>query len=276
MNRPGPARFLAVVAFLFAMPLTSSASKAQSSTLHWILSGPSVAVFASDSFAQQYFAGTQPFVVQRAGDPVTLPPAWNAYTTRTFTSYSTLVRAFNQGKIGPDVKAILYDSEAWSFTPPEEQRNFGTYAKMVADLVHGHGLQVIMAPAVDLVRNLAPPSEPRYEAYLRLRLAAEAARYADVYEIQSQGSEKALPKFTQFVLAAAQQARAANPNVRVYAGLSTNPSGQSVTAQAIVRAVDATRSGVDGYWFNVPAPSDYCPQCNAFLPELAIEVLRQL
>jgi hypothetical protein len=49
-----------------------------------------------------------------------------------------------------------------------------------------------------------------------------------------------------------------------------------VTANDILRAIAATRDSVDGYWFNIPSPSQYCPSCNDFRPDIAIEVLRRL
>jgi hypothetical protein len=51
------------------------------------------------------------------------------------------------------------------------------------------------------------------------------------------------------VAAAAAQARAANPHVVIYAGLST----QRVTSAAeLIQDYMATRNLVDGYWMNIP------------------------
>jgi hypothetical protein len=97
-----------------------------------------------------------------------------------------------------------------------------------------------------------------------------------VFVIQAQGSERNIRVYTDFVGQAAAQARSANPNVIVLAGISTNPSGQRVTADHILGAIAATRDSVDGYWFNIPQPSDYCPRCSEFRPDIATEVLRRL
>jgi len=72
------------------------------------------------------------------------------------------------------------------------------------------------------------------------------------------------------------KAREANPKVLVLAGISTQPSGQQVMADDILRAVAVTRDIVDGYWFNIPRPSEYCPRCTEFRPDIAIDVLRRL
>ena len=62
----------------------------------------------------------------------------------------------------------------------------------------------------------------------------------------------------------------------VLAGISTEPIGRSVTADDILQAISATRDAVDGYWFNIPKPSEYSPIAKAFRPDLAAEVLRRL
>jgi alkanesulfonate monooxygenase SsuD/methylene tetrahydromethanopterin reductase-like flavin-dependent oxidoreductase (luciferase family) len=111
---------------------------------------------------------------------------------------------------------------------------------------------------------------------LRLGLAADAARYADVFDVQSQRFERDTERYARFVREAAAQAREANPKVMVLAGVSTQPSGQHVTADDILRAIDATRDFVDGYWFNIPEPSEYSPAVTEFRPDIAVDVLRQL
>ncbi len=244
--------------------------------MRWLLNGPALETFTSDPVAVRFFAGSKPFIMQRKGASVQLPSSWNAQTIRSFTSYQSIQRAFESGAIDSDVRAVLYDNEVWSFTPQEEQANHGEYSKMAADLVHKHGLLFMTAPAINLTRVLAPGTEKRHDAYIRVNIAADAARYADVFDIQAQGSESDLAEFTSFVTAAAKQAREANPKVIVLAGISTNPSGQKVDAETIVRAIQATNKVVDGYWFNVPQPSRYCPKCNDFRPDMALDVLRKL
>jgi len=150
--------------------------------------------------------------------------------------------------------------------------------KQAADLAHARGLLLLTAPAVNLVTVIAPEKNGnrRFDTYLQLGIAADAARYADVYDIQAQGAEANTELYANFVRQAAAQARAANAKVMVLAGISTQPSGQHVTADDIVRAIEATRDVVDGYWFNIPRPSQYCPRCSDFRPDIAVEVLRRV
>lgn len=272
------AAIAATIAAVFALHAgLTRADSVVAKPLRWILNGPVLEKFVADPTAQRFFANSQPFVLARKTSDVVLPASWKALPIRSFTSYHAIEKAFDSGAIGPDVRGILYDNEVWNFTPSDEQIHVIDYTKKAAQLVRAHGLVFLTAPAVNLVRNLDPSSTgKRYEAYLRLGIAGDSARYADVVVIQAQGSEAYLDKFRSFVSAAATQARAANPKVLVLAGISTNPSGQKVTADVVLKAIAATRGSVDGYWFNVPSPGPYCPGCSEFRPDMAIDVLKGL
>ena len=254
-----------------------SANAAASRPIRWLFSPPGVAALAADAGASQLLRGTQPFVITTAGDRIAVPPGWNAVPLVSFKSIAEIRDALDRGSLPPSVKGIIYDNEKWRFTPEEEQRNPARFEKLGADLAHAHGLLFVTAPAVDLIAVLAPADrERRYDAYLRLGLAADAARYADAIDIQAQSAEADTELYANFVRQAAAQARQANPKVTVLAGISTNPNGQHVTADDILRAIAATRDAVDGYWCNIPQPGAHCPNCNDFRPDIAIEVLRLL
>ncbi|MDQ2866648.1 MAG: hypothetical protein M3R51_10525 [Candidatus Eremiobacteraeota bacterium] len=245
--------------------------------LRWILNGPALANFISDPVSRRFFENAHPFVLERKTSQLELPSSWGALPIRSYTSYRAIEKAFARGTIGPDVRGILYDNEVWKFTPQDEQSQVIDYTRKAAELVHAHGLTFLTAPAVNLVRVLSPAStDKRYDTFLQLKLAGDSARYADVLVIQAQGSESDVTKFRSFVKAASVQAKSANGKVLVLAGISTNPSGQNVSADVVLSAIRATRAAVDGYWFNVPAPSPYCPRCTEFRPDMAIDVLRRL
>lgn len=253
-----------------------SPANAEGKTLRWILNGPVVPTFTTDSTAQAFFANTQPFVVTRKDLQVEIPPSWGALRTQIFPSFRAFERAIAHGRMRPETKAVLYDNEAWKFTPEREQDEFADYAQRFAQLAHEHGYQVIVTPAVNLATKQQAAGERRFATFLRLNIPAAAARYADVFEIQAQGSQTPPSVFASYVTGAAQQARAANPKVLVFAGISTNPSGHKMTADGIIDAIRATRNVVDGYWFNVPQKNPGCPNCNEFRPDMAIDVLRRL
>jgi hypothetical protein len=270
-----------VVAMVFIGALmyaasTHSARATAPKQIRWLFHGPGIAAIAADGEASRLLDNTQPFVMT-GRNVAAIPPGWNAIPFASFTSFRAIKSSLDRGALAPAVKGVMYDNEKWRFTPEEEQLNPARYEKLAADLVHAHGLLFLTAPAVDLVAVLAPESnERRYDSYLRMGIVADAARYADIIDIQAQGSERNTRAYADFVGQAAVQARQANPNVLVLAGISTNPSGQRVRADDILRAIAATRDSVDGYWFNIPRPSEYCPRCNDFRPDIAIEVIRRL
>lgn len=260
----------------FTFALSINRAHAVSKPIRWLVNGPGAAALAADAEASRLLDDSQPYVMMgpRVG---VIPPAWKAVTFVSFTKFDAIKNALASGRLGPDVKGVMYDYERWQFTPEAEQRNPAGYVKQAADLVHARGLQFLTAPAVNLVAVMAPEDQgPRYEAFLRLQIAADAARYADVFDIQAQGSERNTALYSNFVRQAAAQARQANPKVVVLAGISTQPSGQQVTADDVLGAIAATRDSVDGYWFNIPQPSEYCPGCTDFRPDIAIEVLRRV
>ncbi len=259
------------------LAVSHPAAAAESKVLRWLFAGRGAIAIASDTGASKLLDGTQPFVM--SGRPLSeVPAGWQAVPLRSFKSFEGIRDALGTSALSPDVKGIMYDYENWRFTPAEEQQNPATYLKQAADLVHAQGLLFLTAPAVDLVPVLAPDSDRKRqdETYLRLGLAADGARYADVFDVQSQRFERDTGRYARFVREAATQARQANPKVMVLAGVSTQPNGQIVTADDILRAIDATREFVDGYWFNIPEPSEYSPAVTEFRPDIAVEVFRQL
>ncbi len=200
---------------------------------------------------------------------------WTAVPTKTITTIADV----NEVVADPAVKAVLYDPEGWSMTPREEQADPASAACRAQTAVHNSGKAFIVTPAINLVRFIAPGSgsnSGRFAAFEKTQTAARMAKCADIYEIQAQGAEKDPGTFRKFVEAEAQQARAANPNVIVLAGISTNPMGQQVSATDVFKAVDSVRRTVDGFWLNIPAGGKFCPSCGEPKPTVAVELLDML
>lgn len=172
---------------------------------------------------------------------------------------------------------MLYDPEAWPFTPVTEQRDPVRAAARAATVAHAHGLRLIVAPALNLTTVLDPAGgTPRWRKFLALNLAGRLARVADVIDLQAQSLERDITAYADFVRAATAQAAVAQPRISVLAGLSTNPPGAPVDSQRLAAAIRATRSVVAGYWLNVPGPGPRCPTCHPGRPDIAIGTFRQL
>jgi restriction endonuclease Mrr len=160
-------------------------------------------------------------------------------------------------------------------TPADEQADPVRYEQLFARLAHRQGYKVILAPAQDLVpgfdKNSFRSGKAVWPSYLSMGLATASARAADIYEIQAQPYEMTVYRprhaYASFVAAAAAQARAANPSVVIYAGLSTQ---RVSNAAQLLQDYEATRNLVDGYWLNIPRHDQPGP------PVLADQFLRTI
>jgi hypothetical protein len=176
---------------------------------------------------------------------------------------------------------VLYDDESWCFTPKGEKSSpsaMHAAEEAAAQAVHAAGLQLLAAPAQDIVTSMGTFSGDLWDRYLRLGLAGIAAKHADAFEVQSQALQPVRSDFVAFVREAAAQARTANPKVKVLAGLTTNPaSGNVPTAYDLCELVMATRAYADGYWLNLPKQGTYCPSCSPDPhADVGVELLRRL
>lgn len=234
---------------------------------------------AADPAAQQALVGTQIFEILRHGHKPL--GGLDTIATAGFASYQAMRDALStgaNGRIGLDpwIRAVLYDDEAWPRTPFDEQAHPGAAMSEAAALAHRHHLAFLAAPGLDLTSVLAPGASGRAGAYLRLGLARDAARVADVVDIQAQSLERNPGTYAAFVAAAAGQARAANPAVVVLAGLSTNPPGLPPTARQLAASARRGLGSVDGFWMNVPVRGHACPACGRTRPGLAVSTVLSL
>ena len=191
-----------------------------------------------------------------------------------FPAAGELEAAIRGDGLPPGTVGVLYDPEAWSFTPVSEQRDPARAAARAAGVAHRHRLRFIVAPALDLTTRQARGSTTsRAHAFLHLGLLARLARTADAVELQAQSLERAPAAYRAFVVQGAAQARSANRHVSVLSGLSTNPPGAEVSDDQLRRDVAATRSVAAGYWLNVPGRGSRCPGCRAARPGVAARLI---
>jgi len=238
----------------------------------WLLSRSVLARLVADPVAVSELSGKLVYELLRPGQPPL--PRVVAEPVVTFASAAALESAISAGKLPPGIFGVLYDPEAWAFTPVAEQQNPVQAATAAAAVAHAHGLQFLVTPAIDLATVLDPNGTgPEWRQFLDLDLVGRLAKVADVIELQAQSLEQDTRVYTAFVQAAAAQASAARPGIDLLAGLSTNPPGLPIEANQLTAAVQATRSVVDGYWLNVPVPGAQCPACNAARPAIAVQVL---
>jgi hypothetical protein len=147
----------------------------------------------------------------------------------------------------------MYDPEGWDVTPAAEQRDPFAYYERFSEIARHRGWTVIITPHPSLAtvagaRCGARSDESEIDAFLRCGFVGEAARWADIVEIQAQQLEADPVAYRAFVVAAAAQARTANPHVKVIAGITT---GRTSTAEEMFRAWDSVRDVVDGYYLAI-------------------------
>ena len=254
---------------------TSDASAPPRSSPAWLLTRSAASQLIADPAVRAKLQGALVYEILRPRQQRLV--GITAKPVVTFASATALEDAVTGGRLPAGTYGVLYDPEAWSFTPVAEQRDPVQAATRAAAVAHAHGLRLIVAPALNLTTVLAPGrQQPRWRAFLDLNLVARLAAVADIVEIQAQSLERDTAAYTAFVRAATSQASAANPRVIMLAGLSTNPPGAPVDGQQLTAAIRATRSMVDGYWLNIPGQGPRCPTCNPPRPDIAIQILQSL
>jgi hypothetical protein len=174
-----------------------------------------------------------------------------------------------KGLIPKSVTTVMYDPENWPSTPPDERRDPIGAMRAFSTSARAHGYRVVLTPSPSLVTVPAGacavgPDESIESAYVRCDIAGQAAMLADVVETQAQNLETDPFAYRSFVAATAEQARAANPNVLVVSGLSTNFTESPVVLYSAWRSV---RDLVDGHYLAIP---------QGIRPEVAVAFLRLL
>jgi len=239
----------------------------------WLLTRSALAQLVTDPVVRGELGRSTVYEILQPGQAPL--PGVAATPVVTFPAVTELGAALAAGRLPAGTRAVLYDPEAWSFTPADEQRDPVAAAARAAQLAHAHGLRLIVAPALNLTTVLAPGgSAPRWRQFLDLRLAARMAKVADVIELQAQSLERSPATYATFVREAAGQARAAEPGVTVLAGLSTNPPGPVVGSDQVAAAIRVSWASVHGYWLNIPGPGPRCPTCHPARPDVGIAALR--
>lgn len=239
----------------------------------WLLTRSALALLAADRAVRDDLRRGHVYELLQPGQrPLTGVPA---DLVVVFASAAALEQAVDDGQLPAVTYGVLYDPEAWSFTPAAEQTDPVRAAARAAAVAHAHGLRFIVTPALNLTGVLDPGRpEPRWRQFLGLDLVGRLAPLADAVELQAQSLERDTGTYAAFVRAAAAQATSANPRISVLAGLSTNPPGAPVDSRNLTDAIAATRSMVDGYWLNVPGPGPRCPTCNLPRPDIALQTMQ--
>jgi hypothetical protein len=147
---------------------------------------------------------------------------------------------------GIPFESLSYDLEGWELTPPEERDDPVEAARLARIMAHGYGKQLVMGPAAGLTRPYWPDMVP----------------HADWWVLQAQGAQKkypALPDFKDAVCTLANEVRQANPNIPIWAQLSTSPVQSLTVPQFRAYASAIMPSCVDGIFVYNPDGQSIAP-----------------
>jgi hypothetical protein len=218
-----------------------------------------------------FVTGASMTSLQRLGLPAAIP-------TASFTSETTLAHAVKQRQLPFGTRAVVFDDEHWNLTPRGQQLSPAMYYQRAARVAHQHSLLLIAAPAPNLIqaRNRKASGSALYNAFLGRRIAAGAARYADVFDIQAQGIEGQRSPYASFVQSAAFQASEAHPGVELLSGISADPPGRQRPLGVLLGAVGGSGPAVSGFALTVPAGSRGCAACVGPYDGAAVGLLRGL
>jgi hypothetical protein len=183
----------------------------------------------------------------------------HATATRSYKDYDRFAADAQAGLIPANVRAVIYDPEAWSLTPLPQQQQPSVYEGRFVRLARQLGLEPILAPARTLLRTMrgcrAAHAEALSDAYLRCGVPRSAAAaftgggMPGIYSVPSQHDQLDARAFRSFYRASAAQAAARNANVQTIAGLSCGLYQGAPSASALLAAARA--SGAGGFWLTV-------------------------
>ncbi len=183
--------------------------------------------------------------------------------TVVFHSASVFAQTLAHQALPQDTGAVLYDNERYATTPTQEQRSPLQYDNLVAREAHQRHLVSIC--------DLVEPDRLPFTA----RTPRQEVPACDIIGLNTvQQAERNTPLYAQKVREAVQIIRTVRPNATVLAGLSTNPAGPPVTPGELAADIQATRTWVNGYWLNVPAPGVGCPGCHDPEPSVLEQALQ--
>ncbi|MGH2889654.1 MAG: glycoside hydrolase family 5 protein, partial [Solirubrobacteraceae bacterium] len=235
----------------------------------WIVSASTAQRLISQApgDARQLLNTPRTFVIGADSSALSVLGIPSATPAESFANERTLAAAVAGGRLRAGVRAVVY-APSRSSTPGDQQRNLEAYFDQAALTAHEQGLLLIAAPSTDLARTFAPHVAAKLAPFefLRRRIAAVAARYADVYVSRAQMYEQSPPVLAGFVAATGAQVARAQRGIELMTELRVSSARRAPTARALLRAVAHTRSSVAGYLLSAASVADTADAGRAVAP----------
>jgi len=230
----------------------------------WLVGAPTLSALATLAPipTQQAFNSPRTFVTGANSNLLSSLSVRTAVPTQRFTNENRLAAAVQAGGLALGTQAVVYAPQHSGATPLAQQRSPASYFQRAASIVHRAGLLFVAAPATNLVTAREPSAPPTAQAaeFVRLRIPAAAAKYADAYSISPPNHRLNQVHYGSFVFGVAAQASKAHPGVQLLAGLGTG-SSTAASTNVLLNAVLNTEGAAGGDSANVGTLSS-CPNCN--------------
>jgi hypothetical protein len=245
----------------------------------WVIDYPAMRRLSARAagLVRHFFNTPRAFVIGTGAGSLRRLKLEAAIPTASFSSVPALSAAVNGHTLPTGTRAVMFNDTNASSTPTPEQRRPAQFYRRAARIAHRHGLLFIAAPDPSLILAQEPKASLRktYSRFLGLRIAAAAARYADVYAIQAGGLETQNSSYSWFVQSAAFQAAQAHPGIELLAGVTSAPTGRKRSYRTLLSAFNAAGPAVSGYWLSDP-PLPGCALCPGPHDGTALAFLRAL
>lgn len=242
--------------------------------VHWLIASSAILRMrdtAGASFVETYFDSPNTTILLSGSEPAFFD-GWSALFALDSKNASGLSSVKHSSTAA---SFVLYDDEDWSLTPRWQQLNPVSAVDLAARDANANHLRLITSPAVDL-GGLISGAQPMWQRFLNSSVLSASARVSSAVNIQAQSFEKDPAMYATFVQRAVAEIHAANPSAMIYAGLSTNPRGATVSSTVLQTDIEGTDGEVQGYWLNIPGASSECPTCGLPRPAVAIELMEGL
>ena len=188
-------------------------------------------------------------------DPAESPLAGHDATLADHVYDSAQVTSEVKGGLPNGARWSLLDQESWHLSDSYAHRHPAADAKKAASALKAARDSMISAPAVDLESDLRC-DKALYLCFESQDIIGSEAAVSQAIDIQSQSLELDPAEFLGFLETEVAQARAANPGVIIFAGISTSLASGHPTAAELERDVSAAEStGIAGLWVNIPGNS---------------------
>lgn len=170
----------------------------------------------------------------------------NAVPTATFTSETALAQAVASGTLHSGTQAV--ELALGPSSPKVQQLSPLSTFQSAALVAHTAGLLFVAAPKLGLMGTLYPKMAKQNwnVAFLRKRLAASAAKYADAVVLPFTNIEGYTSSYSYFAELATQQIKSVAHSVEVFAGMSVGDSDPQTEAKHAAE-VRGTSYMVSGY-----------------------------